>query len=138
MPAVDGMKVVAARRSDLTYYGQQRCAACRGVCRAGGASLQEDGGSAECRAVVFNNWVDDDERLKWSRRQSSRRPAKRSMTTDFFFFFFCCREDKLFLCELISCYSSLVLIRRIETSPDKAGESDRSLFPFFARAFLCL
>lgn len=57
MPAVDAMGMVAARRSDLTYYGQQRCAACRGVCRAGGASLREDGGSAECRAVMFNNWL---------------------------------------------------------------------------------
>jgi hypothetical protein len=30
--------------------------------------------------------VDDDERLKWSRRQSSGRPAERSMTAGFLYF----------------------------------------------------
>jgi hypothetical protein len=57
MPAVDEMEMVAARQSDLTYYGRQRCAAGWGYCRVGGASLQEVGGSAECRAVMFNNWL---------------------------------------------------------------------------------
>jgi hypothetical protein len=64
MPAVDEMKMVAARQSNLTYYGRRRCAADWGDCCAGVASLREVGGGAECRAVMFNKLVDDDERLK--------------------------------------------------------------------------
>lgn len=57
MPAVDEMWMVAARQFGLTYYGQQRCAACRGVGRVKGARLREDGSSAECRAVMCSNWL---------------------------------------------------------------------------------
>lgn len=94
MPAVDEMKMVAARQLNLTYYGRQRYAADWGYCCAGEASLREVGGGAECRAVMFNKLVDDDERLKVV--QASKLKKTRRQIDDRWFlyiFFFCCCED---------------------------------------------
>jgi hypothetical protein len=77
--------MVAARQSDLTYYGRQRCAAGWAYCRVG-SQFARGWRQRRMQSGDVQQLVDDDERFKWSRRQSSGRPAERSMTAGFLYF----------------------------------------------------